>query len=146
MDNNHPTDSYPRLPDKFISRVNSYPECSYGAVQVTLVLRGGRRIHDVIIGGNAICKIGQRHISSDADLDFAVTEIEDIESNDYWIPFEGCRPLNRRQANTVGLSILCGFAAAVIGVAIFGKGLLSLSLGVGVTIAGYVLGKRLFEG
>jgi hypothetical protein len=145
MDDNH-TDSYPRLPDKFISKVDSYPECSYGAVRVTLVLRDCRRIHDVIIGGNAICKIGPQHIRSDADLDFAVTEIEDVESDEYWIPFKGCRPLNRQQTKTVGLSLVCGFGAAVIAVAIFGKGLLSLSLGIGATIAGYVLGKRLFEG
>jgi len=57
----------------------SFPECSYGAVRVTLVLRGGRRIRDVIIGADAICKIGQRHINSGSDLDFSVSEIEDIE-------------------------------------------------------------------
>ena len=55
------------------------PECSYGAVRVTLVLRDGRRIHDVIIGADSICKIGQRLIQSESDLDFSVSDIEDVE-------------------------------------------------------------------
>lgn len=57
----------------------SFPECSYGAVRVTLVLIGGRRIRDVIIGDDAISKIGQRLIQSEADLDFSVSDIEDVE-------------------------------------------------------------------
>src|SRR5262245_28242376 len=73
------TDTYPRLPDRFCSKVTSYPECSYGAVRVTLVLRGGRRIHDVIIGGDAICKIGPTRITSESDLDFSVSDIEDVK-------------------------------------------------------------------
>jgi hypothetical protein len=145
MDNDHTTVPYPILPDRFIRKVNSYPECSYGAVRVTLVLLDGRRIHDVIIGGNAICKIGQRHISCESDLDFSVSDIRNVKSDEYWIPFKECRPLNRKQANTVGFSLICGFAVSVIAVAIFGKGLLSWSLGAGVTIAGYFLGKKLFE-
>ena len=73
------TDTYPRLPARFGPKVVSLPECSYGAVRVTLVLRNGRRIHDVIIGGDAICKIGQRLIQSKADLDFPVSDIKDVE-------------------------------------------------------------------
>ena len=42
-------------------------------------MRDGRRIHDVIIGADAICKIGQRLIQSEADLDFSVSDIEDVE-------------------------------------------------------------------
>ena len=73
------TGSYPRLPDRFGCKVASYPECSYGAVRVTLVLRDGRRIHDVIIGADAICKIGQKHIKVESDLDFSVSDIEDVQ-------------------------------------------------------------------
>jgi hypothetical protein len=73
------TDTYPRLPDRFCSKVASYRECSYGAVRVTLVLRDGRCIHDVTIGGDAICKIGQTRITSEADLDFSVTDIKDVK-------------------------------------------------------------------
>jgi hypothetical protein len=143
MDNND-TGSYPRLPDRFGSKVASYPECSYGAVRVTLVLRDGRRIHDVIIGGNAICKIGQRHIRSESDLDFSVADIHNVERGEYWVPFKGCRPLNRTQANMVGFSLICGFLATAITVPTLGKGLLSGSLVLGVTIVGYFLGKKLF--
>ena len=50
-----------------------------GAVRVTLVLRDKRRIHNVIIGGGAICKVGQQLIRSGADLDFSVSDIEDVE-------------------------------------------------------------------
>ena len=74
-----PRDSYPKLPAKFGPKVASYPECSYGAVRVTLVLRDGRRIHDVIIGADAICKIGQRLISAESDLPFSVSDIEAVE-------------------------------------------------------------------
>ena len=143
MDNND-TDSYPRLPDRFGSKVASYPECSYGAVRVTLVLRDGRRIYDVIIGGNAICKIGQRHIRSDSDLDFSVADIHNVERGEYWVPFKGCRPLNRTQANIMSFSLICGFLATAITVPTLGKGLLSGSLILGVTIVGYFLGKKLF--
>jgi hypothetical protein len=66
------------LPEKFGPKVASIPECSYGAVRVTLLLRDGRQIHEVIIGADAICKIGQKLINSEADLDFAVSEIEEV--------------------------------------------------------------------
>ena len=78
------TDTYPGLPDRFASKVASYPECSYGAVRVTLVLRDGRRIRDVIIGGDAICKIGQKHITSESDLDFSVSDIKDVKRGWRW--------------------------------------------------------------
>ena len=79
MDTLSTQDSYPKLPDRFGPKVVSFPECSYGAVRVTLVLTGGRRIRDVIIGGDAICKIGQRLIQSESDLDFSVSDIEAVE-------------------------------------------------------------------
>jgi len=50
-----------------------------GAVRVILVLRDGRRIHDVIIGEGAICKIDQRLIQSESDLAFLVSDIQDVE-------------------------------------------------------------------
>jgi hypothetical protein len=69
----------PRLPERFRPKVASIPECSYGAIRVTLVLRDGRRIHDVIIGADAICKIGQKLIKSESDLDFSICEIADFQ-------------------------------------------------------------------
>ncbi len=53
---------YPKLPARFGPKVVSMPECSYGAVRVVLVLKDGRRIPNVIIGGDAICKIGSKLI------------------------------------------------------------------------------------
>jgi hypothetical protein len=72
-------DSYPKLPDRFGQKVASFPECSYGAVRVTLVLGGGRTIRDVIIGGDAICKIGRELIKSESDLDLVASDIEDVQ-------------------------------------------------------------------
>lgn len=71
-------DAFPRLPGIFGPKVASIPECSYGAVRVMLVLKNGREIRDVIIGGDAICKIGQKEINSASDLDFLISEIEDV--------------------------------------------------------------------
>ena len=67
------------MPDRFGSKVAAMPECSYGAVRVVLILDGGRRISNVIVGGDAICKIGARPIQSESDLDFAVSDIVDVE-------------------------------------------------------------------
>ncbi len=79
MNDHSSADEYPKLPDRFGSKVASFPECSYGAVRVTLILKGGRTIRDVIIGADAICKIGQKLIKSEADLDFSVSDIEDVQ-------------------------------------------------------------------
>ena len=72
-------DTYAKLPDEFGAKVMSYPECSYGAVRVILCLNNGRRIRDVIIGADAICKIGSKLIRTEADLDFRISEIKDVE-------------------------------------------------------------------
>jgi 3-hydroxyisobutyrate dehydrogenase-like beta-hydroxyacid dehydrogenase len=71
--------TYAKLPDKFGAKVMSYPECSYGAVRVILCLSDGRRIRDVIIGADSICKIGSKMIRTEADLDFSISEIKDVE-------------------------------------------------------------------
>jgi hypothetical protein len=71
--------AYPRLPDRFGSKVAAMPECSYGAVRVVLVLEDGTRIPNVIIGGDAICKIGDRLIQSASELKFLVSDIRDVE-------------------------------------------------------------------
>jgi len=71
--------SYPVLPDKFGEVVNRYPECSYGAVRVILVLKDGTWIRDVILAGNAICKIGQKLIKTSSDLDFSVSDVIEVK-------------------------------------------------------------------
>jgi hypothetical protein len=72
-------DTYAKLPDEFGAKVMSYPECSYGAVRVILCLSDGRRIRDVIIGADAICRIGSKEIRTEDDLDFSISQITDIE-------------------------------------------------------------------
>jgi hypothetical protein len=78
------------------------------------MLRDGRRIYDVIIGGDAICKIGQRHIRSESDLDFSVADIHNVERGEYWVPFKGCRSISRTQTSIVVFSLICGFLATAV--------------------------------
>jgi hypothetical protein len=73
------TGTYPKLPDRFGPLVSSWPECSYGAVRVVLVLQDGSRVRDVIIGGDAICKVGQKLIQAESDLEFRVSDIQAVE-------------------------------------------------------------------
>jgi uncharacterized membrane protein len=68
---------------------------------------------------------------------------EEIKA-EYWVPFKGCRPLNKRQANIVGFTLICGLLATAIAVPTLGKGILSGSLVLAVTTVGYFLGKKLF--
>jgi hypothetical protein len=72
-------DTYPRLPDKFGPKVASYPECSYGAVRVVILLKSGARVRDVVIGGDAISKVGSKLIRAESDLPFSISDIEDVE-------------------------------------------------------------------
>ena len=40
-----------RIPDALVLKANTFPESSYGATTVTLILTNGRRIENVILGG-----------------------------------------------------------------------------------------------
>ena len=62
----------------------------------------------------------------------------------YFVPFTGCRPLNKRQANIAGFTLICGFLATAIVVPTLGKGILSGGLILALTIVAYFLGKKLF--
>lgn len=66
------------------------------------------------------------------------------KKGEYLVPFKGCRPLNKRQSNMVGFTLICGFLATAIAVPMLGKGILSCSLVLAATICGYLLGKKLF--
>jgi hypothetical protein len=68
-------DHYPLIPAQCVQNVLGFPECSYGAVRATLVLKDGRVIFDVILGGAAIARIGTRDVLSKADLDFSTEDI-----------------------------------------------------------------------
>jgi hypothetical protein len=71
-------DRYPRVPAQFVPAVFEFPECSYGAAKATLVLKSGRVIYDVILAGDSIAKVGDRLVTSEADIDFATADIVEV--------------------------------------------------------------------
>jgi hypothetical protein len=72
------SDTFPRVPERFSLEVFGFPECSYGAARATLVLKNGRVIYDVILGGDSIAKVGDKLINKSEDLDFSTSEIVKI--------------------------------------------------------------------
>lgn len=65
-----------RIPAKLADKAHRFPESSYGATTVTLVLANGRRIENVVLGGAEwIVKIGDRRITDSTELDFSVDDI-----------------------------------------------------------------------
>jgi hypothetical protein len=68
-----------RLPDILAAKAVRFPESSYGATTVTLVLAGGRRVpHVVLAGGTDIVKVGGRTITSPDQLGFNLADIRDV--------------------------------------------------------------------
>jgi hypothetical protein len=68
-----------RIPDALLEKAHKFPEWSYGATKVTLILANGRRIENVILGGAEwIVKVGDRLVTEATELDFAVGEIVDL--------------------------------------------------------------------
>ena len=68
-----------RIPDALAAKAYRFPESSYGATTVTLIIAGGRRIENVVLGGgDVIVKIDGRTISAPADLDFSISQIVDV--------------------------------------------------------------------
>jgi len=73
---------WPKLPQHIASQVDTFPESSYGATTVTLVLSDGRRIERVVVGGHHIVRIGDRDITHADQLGFPVTSIVAAERSD----------------------------------------------------------------
>jgi hypothetical protein len=70
-----------QLPDTLAAKAMRFPESSYGAVTVTLVLVGGRRVpHVVLAGGTDIVKVGGQTITSADQLGFKIADIRDVRS------------------------------------------------------------------
>ena len=67
-----------KIPDKLAEKANSFPESSYGATTVTLILSDGRLIDDVILGGDYIVKVRGRLVNDAADLEFSMSDIVDV--------------------------------------------------------------------
>ena len=73
------------ISDELAARANSFPESSYGATTVSLILSSGRRIDHVVLGGaSEIVKVGGRSVSDAGDLDFRVSEIIDVIPDGAW--------------------------------------------------------------
>ena len=67
-----------RVPNQIAEKTINFPESSYGACIVTLVLRDHRRIRNVTLAwANEIVRIGECDILNAADLDFEVSDIVD---------------------------------------------------------------------
>ena len=55
------------------------PESSHGACRATLLLRSGRRVPDVTLAwGSEIIRVGERAVSAESELDFALSEVVDV--------------------------------------------------------------------
>jgi len=70
-----------KLPDVLCQKAQTFPESSMNANRVTLIMKDGRRICNVILADGAwIAKIGDKMISNGQDLDFDLKEVQDIKS------------------------------------------------------------------
>ena len=69
------------LPQAVGDKVLDFPECSYGAHRVTLVLADGGRIHNVTVAwGREIVRVGSRDIRDARALGFSLADVVDAES------------------------------------------------------------------
>jgi hypothetical protein len=66
------------ISDKLAAKADKFPESSYGATTVTLILASGRRVDNVVLAGARIVKVGGRMVSEAGDLDFSPAEVADV--------------------------------------------------------------------
>ena len=70
-----------KLPDALCQKAQQFPESSMNANRVTITLKDGRRIFNVILAEGAwIAKIGDKMVKSGCDLDFTPEDVADIKS------------------------------------------------------------------
>ncbi len=70
-----------KIPYNLSNKAAGFPESSYGANKVTLILLDGRKVGEVYLAwGKEIVKIRKRSIHSIEDLDFDISEISDVVS------------------------------------------------------------------
>jgi len=70
-----------KIPGPLSTKAQDFPESSYGANRVTLILSDKRKIKNVILAwGSEIEKIENKQISSEDDINFKIAEIKDIVS------------------------------------------------------------------
>jgi hypothetical protein len=70
------------IPARLAEKAAGFPESSYGATTVTVVLTDGRRIADVVLAwGRQIVRVGDRVIEKPEQLGFELDMVQDVESN-----------------------------------------------------------------
>jgi len=69
------------IPARFTEKAARFPESSYGATTVTIVLTDGRRISDVVLAwGRQIVRVGGMLIDKPEQLGFDLGMVQDVES------------------------------------------------------------------
>ena len=70
-----------KLPDALCAKAQTFRESSMNANRVTITMKDGSRIPNVILAEGAwIAKVGNKLIKSGKDLGFDLKEIQDIKS------------------------------------------------------------------
>ena len=69
-----------KLPKKLAAKASTFPECHMGVNRVNLILGEKKKINEVFLAwGEEIVRIGDREIECIEDLDFGLSEVEDVE-------------------------------------------------------------------
>ncbi len=70
-----------KLSEHLAEKASQFPECSYGANQVTLKLNNGNEIKNVMLAwGGEIVKIGKNSMKNDSEIPFLANEVVDVIS------------------------------------------------------------------
>jgi hypothetical protein len=70
------------IPARLAEKAAGFPESSYGATTVTIVLTDGRRIADVVLAwGRQIVRVGGMLIEKPEQLGFELGTVQDVESS-----------------------------------------------------------------
>lgn len=69
------------LPDRVAKKAAGFPESSYGACKVTLILKTGDTVSGVTLAwGCEIVKINGKEVKSEKDLHFKIIDVVDVIS------------------------------------------------------------------
>jgi len=69
------------LPDPIRDKIATMPETAYGANRVTLVLKSGRLVGEVVVAwAKDVVRVGEADVSNATDLDFDVRDVMDVRN------------------------------------------------------------------
>jgi hypothetical protein len=69
------------IPTRLAEKAAGFPESSYGATTVTIVLTDGRRIADVVLAwGKQIVRVGGVLVEKPDQLGFELAMVQDVEA------------------------------------------------------------------